>query len=113
MPKLTPHDKAILVGLHMSGGSCEGPSTLHTLDLMLTARWFETVLEEMRTRVPKKELKEFCKRLDSIFMKDEIDPRYPIEYVEKLSPLAIATWLATNATRYTQAAWSAAENVMF
>lgn len=113
MSKLTPHDKAILVGLYMSGGSIDGPHELNTLDLAITRHWCDTVLKEIRRRVPKKELRDFCKKLESVFLSDGSDPRYPEEYITKLSPLAISIWLATNATNYTQAVWSAEEKQKF
>jgi hypothetical protein len=104
--KLTPHDKAILVGLHMSGGSSEGPPYLLTIDLEITRNWMETVLKEIRRRVPKKELKAYEEKLSSVFFTDDNEPRYPEEYVDKLSPLAIAVWLATDVSGYTRSAWS-------
>jgi len=115
MTKLTSHDKAILVGLHMSGGSCDGPNDLHTLDLTLTSEWIETVLREMRRRVPRKEWDIFRQKIESVFFtnsKSE-DPRYPEEYVDKLSPLAIAIWLATNATNFTATVWTPKQKFNF
>jgi hypothetical protein len=111
--KLTPHDKAILVGLHMGGGSCEGPSDLLTLDLEITRNWFNTTIKDIHKRVAKKELETFAAKMHSVFFCDEITPRYPEEYVDKLSPLAIATWLATNQSRYTQHNWSLEERNKF
>ncbi len=113
MNKLTPHDKAILVGLRMSGYTSNGPTGLLTLEHEITKEWFKTVLTSMKQRVPKKELKAFEDKLRAIFMAGEITPRYPVEYVDKLSPLAIAVWVATNATAYTQFAWNETERAMF
>ncbi len=105
MNKLTPHDKAILVGLRMSGYTSDGPTGLLSINHELTREWFKTVLTSMKRRVPKKELKAFEDKLQGIFITGEITPRYPVEYIDKLSPLAIAVWVATNNTRYTQSAW--------
>lgn len=113
MLKLTPHDKAILVGLYMSGGSYEGLPPLLTANLNITREWLATVIKEMQKRVPKKELEEFDNRLQSIFFTEDIDPRYPIEYVDKLSPLAISIWLATNSSKYTQSVWTSTEKEAF
>ena len=110
--KLTPRDKAILVGLHMSGGSSEGLPHLLTLDQHLTREWFETFLKELHRRVPTNELETFEAKLDTVFY-DGYNPRYPIEYVDKLSPLAIATWLATNSQKYAQVAWSEYDRNLF
>jgi hypothetical protein len=115
MTKLTSHDKAILVGLHMSGGSCDGPNDLNTLDLELTKEWIETVLKEMQRRVSSKEWNEFRKKIEAVFFIDSegVDSRYPEEYVDKLSPLAIAVWIATDATNFTRSVWTTEQRFDF
>lgn len=112
----TPRDKAILVGMWCAGedfciDTMDSPSFVHVHgDGHITTTWFYNWYKSLFFN---QETLSFFEKSFGIFYNKKGIKRYPKNYIEKMSPLAIATWIALGGKECGALNWSNKERKHF